>query len=62
MLFRSDGAGAAGEVLSADKRGITVACGGGALLITKLVPSGGKRMRASDYVNGRKIKTGDKLD
>lgn len=56
------GEGAAGEVLSADKRGITVACGGGAVLITELVPAGGKRMRASDYVNGRKIKTGDKLD
>lgn len=54
--------GSAGEVLSADKRGITVACGGGSVLITELQPAGGKKMRATDFVNGRKIKAGDLLD
>lgn len=52
----------AGEVLSADKRGIAVACGDGSIIITELQPSGGKRMKASDFVNGRKIKAGDILD
>lgn len=52
----------AGEVLFADKRGIAVACGEGSVIITELQPSGGKRMRASDFVNGRKIKAGDILD
>lgn len=58
----AEGNGVCGEVIAADKRGITVGCGAGALLITELQPSGGKRMRAADYVNGRKIKVGDKLD
>lgn len=54
--------GKAGEVLSADKRGIAVQCNGGAILITELQPAGGKRMKAADFVNGRKIKAGDFLD
>ena len=58
----ADGGGNTGEVISADKRGIVVACGGGAIRIEELQPAGGKIMRAADYVNGRKIKAGDRLD
>ncbi len=54
--------GKAGEVISADKRGIAVGCNGGSVLITELQPAGGKRMKAADFVNGRKIKAGDFLD
>ena len=54
--------GKIGEVISADKHGIAVQCNGGAILITELQPAGGKRMKASDFVNGRKIKVGDLLD
>lgn len=54
--------GGCGEVLFADKRGVAVACGGGSVLITELQPAGGKKMRASDFANGRKIKAGDVLD
>lgn len=54
--------GKAGTVIFADKRGIAVACGGGTVIITDLQIAGGKRMRASDFVNGRKIKAGDILD
>lgn len=54
--------GESGEVICADKRGITVKCGDGAIIITELQPAGGKRMKAADFVNGRKIKAGDKLD
>ncbi|MDE7329496.1 MAG: methionyl-tRNA formyltransferase [Clostridia bacterium] len=54
--------GKAGEVVRADKRGIAVKCGDGGILITELQPAGGKRMRAADFVNGRKIKAGDLLD
>ncbi len=57
-----NGKGKPGEVLFADKRGIGVACGGGAVLITELQPSGGKRMSAKDFANGRKIKAGDILE
>ncbi len=58
----SDAAGAEGEVISADKRGITVGCGDGAVNITVLQLAGGRAMTAADCVNGRKIKAGDRLD
>lgn len=54
--------GKSGEVLSADKRGITVACGENSIRITILQPAGGKIMPSRDFVNGRKIKAGDILD
>ena len=54
--------GKVGEVIAADKRGIAVKCGEGGILITELQPAGGKRMRAADFVNGRKIKAGDILE
>lgn len=54
--------GKTGEVIQADKHGIAVKCGEGAILITELQPAGGKRMKASDFVNGRKIKVGDILE
>ena len=54
--------GETGTVVCADKRGIVVACGSGAIRIEELQPAGGKVMKAADFVNGRKIKAGDKLD
>lgn len=46
-----------GEIISADKNGIAVACGdGNAIVITELQPDGGKRMAAADYLRGRPIK------
>lgn len=51
-----------GEVLCADKGGIVVKCGGGAVKICELQPAGGKKMSAADFVNGRRIKAGDRLD
>ena len=57
-----EGEGEIGTVICADKRGIAVACGKGAIRIEELQPAGGKVMKAADYVNGRKIKAGDKLD
>ena len=57
-----EGSGEAGEVLSADKNGISVACGKGCINITRLQPAGGKPLTAADFVNGRKIKAGDRLD
>lgn len=51
-----------GEVIRADKNGILVKCAQNAINITLLVPSGGRKMSATDFVNGRKIKAGDKLD
>lgn len=64
-ILRAQPFGAHGEpgtVICADKRGFAVACNGGAVLITHILPAGGKKMNAADYVNGRKIKAGDRLD
>lgn len=48
-----DGTGRAGEVLAANKSGVTVATGSGALKITQLQPQGKKPMSAQDFLNGR---------
>lgn len=58
----TDADGAIGTVICADKRGITVKCGRGGIVIKELLPAGGKKMTAADFVNGRKIKAGDRLD
>ena len=58
----TEGDGQTGEVISADKKGIVVKCGEGAIRIDELQPAGGKAMKAADFVNGRKIKAGDRLD
>lgn len=45
----------AGRIISADKNGITVACGDGRVTITELQAPGGKRMPAADYLRGHPI-------
>lgn len=57
-----EGSGEVGRVIKADKNGIVVACGRGAVNITRLQFAGGKPITAADAVNGRKIKAGDELD
>lgn len=54
--------GVVGTVIGADKHGVTVACGEGAVIIKNLQFAGGKVLSAADAVNGRKIKVGDNLD
>lgn len=59
-LFRTapggETAAAPGTILSADKRGIEVACGDGrSLRILELQGEGGKRMDAASYLNGHPI-------
>lgn len=57
-----DGSGECGTVLSADKRGVVIACGEGAVSVSLLQFAGGKAIAAADAVNGRKIKAGDRFD
>lgn len=52
---KASGKGECGKVLAADKNGITVACGDGAVCITELQAAGGKRMNAADYLRGHPI-------
>ena len=66
-VIRAKDGGAAsgkpGEVLSADKRGIRVACGAGeCIFILELQKKGGKRMDAASFLNGHQIATGTILD
>lgn len=53
------GEGAPGTIIRADKTGIYIAAVGGAVRVTELQAEGGKRMRAADFVNGRKAAAGD---
>lgn len=57
-----EGKGECGEVLSADKRGIVVACADGAVNVSTIQFAGGKPLSAADAANGRKIKAGDRFD
>ena len=48
--------GAPGTVLQADKNGIVVACGEGALRILSLQREGGKRLSAQEFIAGHQLK------
>ena len=61
-LAHTDGTyGKAGEVVSLED-GITVACGKGAVTLTRVIPEGKSRMDATDFIRGRKIAVGDILN
>jgi methionyl-tRNA formyltransferase len=49
-----EGAGDPGEILSADDRGLLVACGEGALLLSQLQLPGGKAMPTSELLRSRR--------
>ena len=51
-----------GEVVALEKGGITVKCCDGVIMICSVLPEGKSRMKASDYINGRKIQVGDILE
>ncbi len=54
--------GGAGEILSADKTGIVVGCGVGALRILEVQREGGKRLAAEQFFIGHLLKVGQKLE
>ena len=54
--------GGAGELLSADKNGITVGCGENALRIMELQREGGRRMNAAEFLAGHPLKPGEKFE
>jgi methionyl-tRNA formyltransferase len=51
--------GRAGEILAADKYGITVGCGGHGLRILEVQREGGKRMNVAEFLSGHALKAGD---
>ena len=50
---RADGEGQAGEILHADRNGLRIACGEGALLLTRLQLPNARAMEFADLFNGR---------
>lgn len=50
----AEGAGTPGEVLACSKEGLLIACGQGALLLTRLQLPGGKPLAFSDLYNARR--------
>ncbi len=53
--------GAPGEVIAIDESGITVAAGGGAVLVKRVRPEGDKKVTASDFVASSGIAVGAKF-
>jgi methionyl-tRNA formyltransferase len=53
--------GKPGEVISADNRGIVVACGSGGLRIEELQKAGGKRLPAQAFLSGFNLREGARL-
>jgi methionyl-tRNA formyltransferase len=54
----TQGTGAPGEVISADRSAIVVACGLAALAVTELQRAGGKRISAADFLRGQPLAAG----
>jgi methionyl-tRNA formyltransferase len=53
--------GAAGEILQADKSGLVVACGQGALCIHELQLEGARKLAVAEFLAGHPIRPGAKL-
>jgi methionyl-tRNA formyltransferase len=53
--------GRSGEILSADKHGIVVACGQDALRILELQREGGRRMSAAEFLAGHALNAGERF-
>jgi methionyl-tRNA formyltransferase len=51
--------GAPGQVLAVDREKIVIACGDGALAVTELQKSGGKRLPVQQFLAGHPLKVGD---
>ncbi|MFN3398179.1 MAG: methionyl-tRNA formyltransferase [Sulfurimicrobium sp.] len=58
----SSARGAPGEILHADKEGLLVACGEGALLLREVQKAGGKRLPLAQFLPGNPVKAGEYFD
>jgi methionyl-tRNA formyltransferase len=57
----ANGSGSPGEVLQADRSGIVIACGEGALRVLTVQLEGGRRLSVSDFLAGHSLSRGQKL-
>jgi methionyl-tRNA formyltransferase len=51
-----------GEVLAVDEVGMLVACGGGAIRVAVVQPSGKRRLSPAEWANGRGVAVGERFD
>lgn len=58
----SSESGTPGGVLRADKDGVLVACGEGALLLQEIQKAGGKRLPMAQFLPGNPVKAGERFD
>jgi methionyl-tRNA formyltransferase len=56
------GEGSPGEILRADKGGILVGCGEGAILLTEIQKASGKRLSAASFLAGNPVQPGEKFE
>lgn len=61
-LVQEDGRGLPGEILGADRTGLLVACGEGALLLQEIQKAGGKRLSAAQFLQGNPVVPGECFD
>jgi len=54
--------GQPGEILSADKSGIRVACGKGVLRLEEVQKAGGKRLPVAQFLQGNALRAGDRCE
>lgn len=57
-----NGHGQPGTVLRADKSGVLVACGEGALLLQEVQKAGGRRLPLAQFLPGNPVAAGDRFD
>jgi methionyl-tRNA formyltransferase len=53
--------GSPGEILAADKHGLVIGCGQGALRVTGVQREGGRRMSAMEFLAGHSLSTAQRL-
>jgi methionyl-tRNA formyltransferase len=61
VTLEENASGAPGEIVQADKTGLLVACGQGALRIHDLQLEGGRKMTVPEWLAGRPLSAGTKL-
>jgi methionyl-tRNA formyltransferase len=57
----AESTGEAGGVLQADKSGIVIGCGSGALRILTLQREGGRRMSVAEFLAGHPLRVGQTM-
>ena len=58
---KSNATGTAGKVIAIDDKGITVAVGGGAIVLQRVRPEGDKKLKAADFVASSGLTVGAKF-